>query len=446
MVSISIVMPLYNAEKYLAECLDSIRAQSFDDFELICVNDCSDDRTMDIVRQYYRKDSRIKILSNSEHRGAAFSRNKGMEKACGEYLMFLDGDDIFDEDLLLLAYNKASESQADIAVYQSVYVKSDNIYLKQKHYPDSDFIRKYCCHTFSLSSLKPYEYLNYQSTPWDKIYRREFILKENIKFQNLSCCNDVYFVNMALLMADKVIWLETEKILVYARMHSTPSRISYKRDPMCQYYADKKLLEEVLEKGKMPFLFRQCYTKIYFQLCWTLKFCKDSDSAKRLYDFLQKEGINKLEEFGGKYFDDIDIYIKNGFRKFQTESYKTEWFKKEEKIHVYLYDNAEKIQALFKKWETDKKKIALWGIDNNARCFLEFCYYNQLNIHYLLDRDKEKQGKRILDFPFITSPQSIIEKVQVFLFTKGSVLSDAEKILANKKIKAELLDISQKFI
>ena len=97
MNAISVIMPLYNAEKYLPEALQSVLNQTYKEFELICIDDCSTDRTRSIVEEFREKDARIKVLINEEHSGAALSRNKGIKMAEGEYIVFLDGDDIFDE-------------------------------------------------------------------------------------------------------------------------------------------------------------------------------------------------------------------------------------------------------------------------------------------------------------------------------------------------------------
>ena len=95
MLEISVVMPLYNAQKYLKESLDSILCQSFSNFELICINDDSSDDTENILKEYQSRDSRINIYKNAERSGAALSRNKGIEVAKGKYIIFLDGDDLF---------------------------------------------------------------------------------------------------------------------------------------------------------------------------------------------------------------------------------------------------------------------------------------------------------------------------------------------------------------
>ena len=106
--SISIIMPLYNAAKYLEESINSIRKQTFEDFELICMNDASTDDTLEILRHFRKNDARIKIFSNEERKGAAFSRNRGMKEAGGTYLSFLDGDDIFEEEISGIPSNRDS--------------------------------------------------------------------------------------------------------------------------------------------------------------------------------------------------------------------------------------------------------------------------------------------------------------------------------------------------
>lgn len=90
---ISVIIPVYNAEKYLAETLDSVLNQTFTDFEVIAVNDGSTDNSLNILNEYGNKDSRIKIFSNSNS-GVSTARNTGIEKASGEYICFIDADDL----------------------------------------------------------------------------------------------------------------------------------------------------------------------------------------------------------------------------------------------------------------------------------------------------------------------------------------------------------------
>ena len=96
---ISVIIPVYNVEKYLPECLESILNQNFQDFEIICVDDGSTDRSLDILQEYKRKDDRFVILQQ-RHAGAGAARNHGIKLAEGKYIQFLDSDDYFEPTLL----------------------------------------------------------------------------------------------------------------------------------------------------------------------------------------------------------------------------------------------------------------------------------------------------------------------------------------------------------
>ena len=105
MPKISVIVPVYNVEKYLSECLDSIINQTFPDFEIICVNDCSTDKSGNILEDYSRKDNRIKIFYHQFNQGLGAARNTGLKNAHGKYVQFLDSDDYFELTLLVYLEN-----------------------------------------------------------------------------------------------------------------------------------------------------------------------------------------------------------------------------------------------------------------------------------------------------------------------------------------------------
>ena len=114
MPKVSVVLPIYNVEKYLAKCLDSLINQTLGDIEIICINDCSPDNSIEILKEYALKDERIKVVDLKENIGAAGARNKGLEVAEGEYLGFVDPDDYVDLNFYEELYKKALENEADI--------------------------------------------------------------------------------------------------------------------------------------------------------------------------------------------------------------------------------------------------------------------------------------------------------------------------------------------
>lgn len=119
---ISVLVPLYNVEKYIARCLDSILNQSFQNFEIVIVNDGSLDSSIDIALQYAEKDNRIKIIYNDENMGLAWARKVGYSNAVGQYIVFCDSDDYLPSIALEILYDSIKSSDAEIVVgnYQSV--------------------------------------------------------------------------------------------------------------------------------------------------------------------------------------------------------------------------------------------------------------------------------------------------------------------------------------
>ena len=119
MSKISIIIPMYNAEKYIARCLESVINQSFNDIEIIIVNDGSTDKSLEICRKYAEVDERIVIL-NKENNGVSVARNQGMNVATGEYVMFVDSDDWIDESMCQDLYKRISECNADICFCNNI--------------------------------------------------------------------------------------------------------------------------------------------------------------------------------------------------------------------------------------------------------------------------------------------------------------------------------------
>lgn len=442
MVRITVIMPLYNAEKYLGESLDSVLAQSFRDFELICVNDASDDATLDILQSYQESDSRIKIISNNERCGAAKARNKAMKRAEGEYLAFLDGDDIFEPDMLKVAYETANRHQADIVEYQYKVVSSEAIHIKADIRHSASYREKFCEHTFKIAECKPYEFMNCHSGPWNKLYCREFIVREQLEFQNLPCCNDVYFVNMALLLANRVVFTDDSRVMVYVRQHNTPSRISNNRKPMNAYLADIRIAEMLVEKEKMSEVYPHFYYRVFCHLVETLKNTKNREDAKSFYEYLQKEGIQKLRNLGGKYYHLLEHEVRNRLERFEKESFDTEWYKEEGEFSAYLEDNAELIKQLFAKWKNEQIKVGLWGVGRNGRAFLCFCKQQGIPIDAVMDADKNKWGKSLFGFPTVCNPKEAFKKVQMIVLTSSNIVDEISQKVREVNSDIQIIDIN----
>ena len=173
---ISIIIPVYNVEKFLKECLDSILHQTFQDYEIICIDDGSSDRSLDILQEYKRKDNRFVII-RQKHFGAGAARNLGIKYAKSKYLQFLDADDCFEPTFLEEMYRHAEKFNADITVCSARKINSDGITIEtnnplwplnldkvplervfnRKNYPE-DIFGLFCV------------------VPWNKLYRKNLIV------------------------------------------------------------------------------------------------------------------------------------------------------------------------------------------------------------------------------------------------------------------------------
>lgn len=126
MAKVSVIIPVYNVDKYLSKCLDSVIAQTCSDIEIICVNDGSTDNSAQILSEYSNRDSRIKMITKPN--GGLFSaRHVGMVSAAGEYLLFVDSDDWIEKTLVEKTLNKITETGADVVIFGAYSVKGKSV-------------------------------------------------------------------------------------------------------------------------------------------------------------------------------------------------------------------------------------------------------------------------------------------------------------------------------
>lgn len=185
----SIIIPVYNVAPYLRECLDSVLAQTFTDWEAICVDDGSTDESGAILDEYAAKDNRFRVI-HQENRGVNFVRQKALNASSGEWIASIDGDDWVSENFLKHFYDAANEFDCDMYWSDYYFVSNEqDEYKKQDCFPDAEKMQ--------IALLKGILW----GANWNKIYSRKFILKHNISFpisERVYVCEDLSF-NMAFL-------------------------------------------------------------------------------------------------------------------------------------------------------------------------------------------------------------------------------------------------------
>ena len=208
---ISVIIPVYNAERYLSQCLDTVINQTLKDIEIICVDDGSTDKSLEILKTYQKRDNRIVVLQQ-ENKHAGIARNTGLKIAKGKYLSFLDSDDWFELTMLEEMYNQAEKDQSDVVVCE-YFVYDDN--LKKELFVfniEKDFQN---LSSFSFKDM-PHK-LNgiCNSNPWTKLFKRELFIQNQLQFNDSICFNDYSCVITALAIANKISILK--KPLIHYR-------------------------------------------------------------------------------------------------------------------------------------------------------------------------------------------------------------------------------------
>lgn len=286
-IDISIIVPIYNAEKHLNKCIDSLVNQTKKEIELILVNDGSTDNTENIIKNY--NDNRIKYFSN-KNQGIGKTRNFGIEKAKGKYIMFCDSDDYYEKDACEKMFNKANEEKLDLVICD-FFINHENGNITEERLP-----------SFVNTPLKKKTSLirTINLSPWNKIYLTKFIKDNNIKFEETLKYEDAPFVVEALIKANKIGKID-ECFMHYLVHDNSETTI---RDRRC--FDIIKIVDIIREK---------CKNKEYLQedlKKWMVRVITN-------YTIQQRYQVNKKD--GMEFIDEAFNYMKKHIPDYKNNKY-----------------------------------------------------------------------------------------------------------------------------
>ncbi len=297
MPKVSVIIPVYNAEQYLPRCLNSVINQTLEDIEIICVNDCSTDKSLVILQEYASKDKRIKLINLGVNNGAAYARNLGIDEANSEYIGFVDSDDFIDLDFYEKLYKKSLEGRFDSIKGNIKLYDNETKSLTQDGDLDINYMVKknkafFCC-TFTTA-----------------IYRLEFIKSYNIHFlDDFIYFEDPYFTITAAIFYAAIAVID-DVYYYYCNNKSSATRNPTEKHVICQVEGVKRIIRLLDEnnvskehyKIVVVYLIRQliywcskidCQDKIIKiatdGLSYLVKNCKYIEEVLFLYYTLQKK-------------------------------------------------------------------------------------------------------------------------------------------------------------
>lgn len=193
MMKLSVIIPVYNTGKYIKRCLDSILSQNIEDMEIICVNDGSIDESLQILQEYSDKI----IIINQSNSGSGVARNAALSQAKGEYIMFVDSDDWLLPQACQKLLDTAFKTHAEVIIFGGLTCSKNK--LRKGSYSVNKIPRKYYNKTFDKHAFENHIF-KFPSTAWTKLYKKDFLISNNIKFQEIFVGQDqIFFVKTMLL-------------------------------------------------------------------------------------------------------------------------------------------------------------------------------------------------------------------------------------------------------
>lgn len=291
-IKVSVVMPIYNAYAYLRPALDSVLDQSLRELELICVDDGSDDGSVEIIEEYKSRDSRIRVVKQ-ENGGPAKARNSGLAIARGEYVAFLDADDFFELDLLEKLYGIAVRDDLDIAIAKyDIYNSKKARFRANAEAPESEI---YEVGGVTSKNEHPEKILQSASGfAWDKLFRRSFLLEKKISFlEDVKMFEDVYFTVCALAFAERVG--KVQCVLVHHRIHSEQTRAKVYKKFLSQVPLVYVKIKEFLMKGGMYQPLHTGFFRLSVSRCYYVFNLIASDAKDDFWNLIHNEYAEALD-------------------------------------------------------------------------------------------------------------------------------------------------------
>ena len=440
-MKVSVIIPVYNGEKFIEEFLHCLQNQSMKDYEAIFVDDCSTDNSPVLLRKAASKDARFHYYRNETRQGAANSRNRGIEVCQAPYILCLDADDRFEYDLLDQCTKAAYENNADMVMLERDDFNGFDSYTINCHrHQFEDERQLYSLGVFSIKD-QPIDFLlRCENGTCDRMIRKELLDQYQIRFQNLKNSNDVFYTVFSTFCAKRIVHTQTFDNLYHRRVHFEPTRISNNRDPICAIQALIKVRDNLIKYGLWEDYYIYFWVFALDSLEKQLFVCKNQRLQKEAYCYLQKEGLQLLGVENDEKYTLLLQPIREQYSKFIKCSYEEKCFQKSMVLEAMCRLYSDKLKVLAEKYK--EKKFAFWGVGRKtAVCIRE--YKKQGGVcHYIIDNDMKKQGI-VLEDIMIVSFEEVWDRVDVLLISNRQYYDEIVKQIIAKSHEIEILSLEE---
>ncbi len=269
---ISVIIPVYNTEKYLETCLASIINQTYKNLEIIIINDGSTDSSLEICNKYKKIDKRIKII-NQENKGQSVARNNGIKIATGDYLHFMDSDDFIPLNYYENIISSGTITDADMLLAGFYFEKHPQLSVKFENIN---------CYTSKHDKLERTFLLYYQFS-WLYLIKKELITKNNIKYPENRIMEDVEFTTKLALLANKIITIPNTQYFYRYNKDSSLNKKSYKQKRKTDKQYSRELKAEILKRYNIEPKQDNYINKIHFKIFGIPLITKKTYLHKKVY-------------------------------------------------------------------------------------------------------------------------------------------------------------------
>lgn len=288
---VSVVIPAYNAERFIAQCLHSVLGQSLNEIEVIVVDDGSMDATSRVVGGFCSTDERVSLV-RQQNQYAGVARNVGMNHARGEYLYFLDADDYIDPDFLGEAVSRMRQDNSDVAICRAWSVDYETNQRESLDYAFRFSENNEEC--IDPRKIKGKVFQDLVGWPWDKIFKAEFIKGRRLEYQNLRSTNDAYFVFLSVCLAEKISILNRH--YVYHRTNNSSSLEKTRSTS----WNNATMAALAIERGLKEYGIYELYSQSYLEWLFHFSFWNYStlskDARRGMLSFMEEEVAPRLSK------------------------------------------------------------------------------------------------------------------------------------------------------
>lgn len=426
-MKISIIIPVYNVEKYLRRCLDSAVNQTYRDIEVIVVDDASTDQSKDIIREYeLQYPDLIKAVYLSKNICNGGARNKGLELATGEYILYLDSDDYIDLTMCEKMLSEALRSNSDL-VYCDAYRNFDNknkmswvSYQYEEQMGDMDDVK------YQLQLLN-YGYI------WAKLIKTKLLIDNHITFPENKKYEDFYFMPLVILSAQKTSYLKEPLYYYTIREQSimTTRNIDHHKDIV---YTGELLYNELIKRG-----FEQYADGMkaiaYYKAVKMIIDKNDEPDVEYIYNLIKEiEKFDRTSDLQLQIMHDpIEIEIVRTAKKSKDELAKKiqeGYFTDGNANYNHYYQTYKDcIEKLLRKHEN--KQVAIWGYGKKGKSFLDIVHKIGIEIPYIIDNNVLLQGTVLDTGEKIVSFSEVSQVVDLIIVINRNYFSANESEVKN---------------